>query len=202
MAESVGTNTKSSLSDHGVHMLTGQINTASVNDAIRFILENNLDSDSDLEYMTLIINSEGGYTADGFALIDVMMGSRIPVHTVGIGLIASMGLLLFMTGEKGHRTITPNTMILSHQFSSISFGKEHELVAAQNGFDLLSENIIRHYMRTTGQSKKVVKKKLLPPHDLWLSSDEALELGICDIVKDITPSHFGEATKIKTRKKD
>lgn len=202
MTESSSSKNKSSLSDHGVHMLTGQINTASVNDAIRFILENNLDPDCDLEYMTLIINSEGGYTADGFALIDVMLGSRIPVHTVGIGLIASMGLLLFMTGEKGHRTITPNTLILSHQFSGGSFGKEHELVASQTCFDLLSENIVRHYMRTTGQTKKVVKKKLLPPNDLWLSSDEALELGVCDIVKDITPSHFAETTKIKTRKKN
>jgi ATP-dependent Clp protease protease subunit len=191
--------TRTSLSDHGVFMLTGEVNTSNVNDAIKFILKNNLNPECDLEYMTMIINSEGGYTSDGFALIDVMLGSHIPIYTVGIGLIASMGLLLFLTGEKGHRTLTPNTMILSHQFSGFSIGKEHELVAAQVGHDLLAENILRHYQRTTGLDKKTILENLLPPQDLWLSPNEAKKLGVCDAVKDLKPRHFVEVEKTKTK---
>ena len=71
-----------------------------------------------------------------FALIDIMKGSRIPIHTVGLGVIASCGLLLFITGEKGKRTLTPNTSILSHQYSWGSYGKEHELFAQVKEFEL------------------------------------------------------------------
>ena len=66
---------------------------------------------------------------DGFALIDIIHGSRLPIWTVGIGMLASMGLMIFMAGEKGHRVLTPNTLILSHQWSGVDSGKEHELVS-------------------------------------------------------------------------
>jgi ATP-dependent protease ClpP protease subunit len=34
-----------------------------------------------------------------FALIDVIRGSAIPVHTIGLGVIASAGLLTFISGK-------------------------------------------------------------------------------------------------------
>jgi ATP-dependent Clp protease protease subunit len=173
------------LEEYGIYMLMGEIGGANVHEAIRYIIEANINPECNWDFITLIINSDGGYVSDGFALIDIMLGSSIPIRTVGIGMIASMGLLIFLTGEKGTRTMTPNSMILSHQYAGGFYGKEHELVAAQVEQDNLSEIMMRHYKKTTGLSQAKIREVLLPPHDVWLKAVEAKKYGICDIVKDV-----------------
>lgn len=176
-----------SLDDHGVFLFSGDVDDITCDDAIKFILEANLDKDCKWDHMTMLINSPGGYCSDGFALIDVMFGSSIPIHTIGLGMIASMGLQIFLSGKKGTRTLTPNCMILSHQYTGGTFGKEHELIASQKEFGILSEIVMRHYKRTTGLSVEEIKQYLLPPEDMWLTAKEAKKYGICDIVKDLKP---------------
>ena len=100
-------------------------------------------------------------------------------------MIASAGLLIFISGTKGKRLLTPNTSILSHQFSWGSFGKEHELFAAVKEFDLTTKRMIKHYKKCTGLTDKDIRKYLLPPQDVWLSAPEARKLGICDNVKEM-----------------
>lgn len=178
------------LEDSGVYFFNGDVDSSSVGDAIRFVLESNLNPNCHWEHITFLINSPGGYVTDGFALIDIMQGSRIPIRTIGVGLIASMGLQLFLAGEKGTRTLTPNTMILSHQYAGMNFGKEHELIAARDENEQMSEIVMRHYRRTTGMTEKNVRKYLLPPSDVWIVALQAKELGICDIVKDIKPKQI------------
>ncbi len=172
------------LKDKGVFILTGVIDEESTADAIEFILEANLNKSH--KELHLIVNSGGGDVAAGFALIDVMAGSKIPVRTTGLGLIASMGLSIFIAGAKGRRVLTPNTMIMSHQYAAVTFGKEHELLAGRREFDLLTHAVIKHYRRHSAlKTDKEVRKLLLPPHDVWLSAREAKKLGLCDIIKDI-----------------
>ena len=175
---------------NGVHYLSGEIKESNVKPAIEFILNASLDPKCKHEHLTLVITSEGGYTSDGFALVDIMMGSRIPVRTVGLGEICSMGLLIFLSGEQGTRMLTPNCVILSHQWSGGSHGKEHELVAAQKFNDITTELVMRHYIRTTGLDKRSIREKLLPPHDVWFTAQEAKKLGICDQVKDLRPAQL------------
>ena len=68
---------------------------------ITWIIENNLMSDQRRrKELTLIINSPGGEVHSAFALIDTMKGSAIPIRTIGIGMIASCGILTFMAGKK------------------------------------------------------------------------------------------------------
>ena len=120
-----------------------------------------------------------------FALIDVMRGSGIPIHTVGLGVIASCGLLLFITGQKGNRILTPNTSILSHQYSWGNWGKEHELFAQVKEFELSSQRLINHYKKCTGLKEKEIREFLLPPEDVWLSGNEAKKLGLCDSIRQL-----------------
>jgi len=88
-------------------------------------------------------------------------------------------------GEKGHRTLTPNTSILSHQFSWGSWGKEHELFAQVKEFELSTKRMIEHYKKCTGLKEKQIREFLLPPEDRWLSAKEAKKLGLCDSVKSV-----------------
>jgi len=133
-----------------------------------------------------MICSEGGSMESAFALIDVMKSSDIPIKTVGLGQIASCGLLIFLTGAPGRRVLTPNTSILSHQYSWGSEGKHHELWAVTKEFGLAQERMLRHYQETTGLDTEIIREKLLPPHDVWLNATEALALNICDYVSDLT----------------
>ena len=173
---------RNELDDYGIFLWSGEVEDEKCEDAIRFFLESNLTGE--LEHMTLIINSPGGYVNSGFSVIDVMQGSKIPIHTVGLGLIASMGLNLFITGAKGHRLLTPNTLVMSHQWSGERWGKEHELVASQKRDTIISEMIMRHYKKHTGLSEKNIRKYLLPESDVYLTAAEAKKLGICDIVRE------------------
>jgi len=100
-----------------------------------------------------------------------------------MGMIASCGLLMFISGTKGIRILTPNTSILSHQYSWGSYGKEHELFAVVKEYDLTTERMVNHYKKCTSLTEKEIRKFLLPPHDVWLSAKEAKKLGICDSIQ-------------------
>ena len=171
-------------SKHSFYLLMEEITLASVKSVVEWIFEANF-AEEKPEMLNLIITSPGGDLNAGFALIDVMRGSSIPVRTVGLGQIASAGLMIFIAGEKGQRILTPNTSILSHQYSWGAFGKEHELFAQIKEFDLTTKRMIAHYKKCTGLSDKDIREVLLPPQDIWLSAIEAKKLGICDDVKDL-----------------
>lgn len=171
-------------SKHSFFLMMEEISLSTVKSAVEWILEANF-AEERPEMLNLIINSPGGDLNAAFALIDVMRGSAIPVRTIGLGQIASAGLLIFISGEKGERILTPNTSILSHQYTWGAFGKEHELFATVKEFDLTTKKMIEHYKKTTGLVEKKIREVLLPPQDVWLSPAEAKKLGLCDDVKDL-----------------
>jgi ATP-dependent Clp protease protease subunit len=176
-------NYKLNIYDHGIFILSDEITHVNTTDAIEFILECNLLAKKDrFQNITLIINSPGGDLTAAFALIDIMQGSRIPVHTLGLGQISSAGLLIFMAGKKGFRTLTPNTSILSHQYAWGSYGKEHELVAVIKEFTLTGKRMLNHYMKCTGIPEKKVKEILMPSSDVYLDATEAVKYNIADKV--------------------
>jgi len=135
--------------------------------------------------LTLIINSQGGNLCDAFAIIDIMNASKIMIKTVGLGQIQSSGLMIFLAGAPGHRTITSNTSIMSHQYSWESVGKHHELMAAAKEYELSIGRMMNLYRKTTLLDDAKIKKYLLSTSDVYLSSEDALKYGICDVVANI-----------------
>ena len=168
----------------GIFLFVGGVDSDSCREAIEFVLKQNTEKRKKKK-LQFMICSPGGEMPPCFALIDIMKGSKIPIHTIGLGLIASCGLLLFISGEKGKRILTPNTSILSHQFSWGSHGKEHELFAQVKEFELSTQRMLEHYKKCTGLTEKQIREFLLPPEDVWLSAKEAKKLGICDAVKSV-----------------
>ena len=172
------------IESNGIYVLMDQINHATCREAIKWVMNHNL-SDNPLPQLTIIINSPGGDVHAAFALIDTMKASNIPIKTVGLGLIASCGFLIFIAGKKGKRILTPNTAILSHQYSWGSKGKEHELYARVKEFELSTQRMIDHYKKCLGMTEAKIKEILLPPQDVWLSATEAKKLKICDKIEEL-----------------
>ena len=167
----------------GHHVFMSDVTQESMQPLIDWIISENFNQKEKKRELTLGICSPGGDLNACFALVDVMKGSKIPIRTIGMGMIASCGLLMFISGEKGRRILTPNTSILSHQYSWGTYGKEHELFAQVKEYDLTTERIINHYKKCTGLTEKDIRKYLLPPHDVWLSAKEAKKLGLCDKIQ-------------------
>ena len=176
-------NSESELYMRGHHVFMSEVTQETMKPLIDWIIAENFNQEKKKKELTLGICSPGGDLNACFALVDVMKGSKIPIRTIGMGMIASCGLLMFISGEKGRRILTPNTSILSHQYSWGSYGKEHELFAQVKEYDLTTERIVNHYKKCTGLNEKDIRKYLLPPHDVWLSAKEAKKLGLCDAIK-------------------
>ena len=180
-----GAEDKDELLDKGIKIFMGDVNMKTMEPIIEWILAANLSWKKNQKELTLAICSPGGDLNACFALIDVMQGSRIPIRTVGMGMIASCGLLMFISGTKGKRILTPNTSILSHQYSWGSYGKEHELFATVREYELTTERMVNHYKKCTGLKDGKIREKLLPPSDVWLDAKEARKLGICDHIQEM-----------------
>ena len=95
----------------GVHLLIGRIEEDTVRDAIAWIMA----APMERERLRLVIHSEGGEMTCAFALVDAMWSSPLPVDTLGLGYVASSGLIVFMAGDR--RVLTSNTAVCSHQWS-------------------------------------------------------------------------------------
>ena len=187
MASEVETTTShgQELADAGLMVLMGAIENDSIKPVIEWILHENYVSKKKRSELLLMICSEGGDIAAAFALIDVMRSSKLPIKTVGLGQIASAGLLIFLAGEAGRRVLTPNTSILSHQFSWGSDGKAHELFATIKEFELTHKRMVEHYKICTGLNEDQIRTVLLPPHDVYLTAEEALALNVCDVISQV-----------------
>jgi ATP-dependent Clp protease protease subunit len=185
------------LQDSGIYVFMDDVTNETIKPIVEWILYENYITKNRKKELLLMICSDGGELASAFALIDTMKSSNIPIKTVGLGLIASCGLLIFISGEKGRRVLTPNTSILSHQFSAGSEGKSHELFATIREFELTNKRILDHYKLCTGLSEDIIREKLLPAQDVWLDHDDALNLNLCDSISGInSPS----STRKKTTK--
>lgn len=184
--ESESTSHSSELQDAGIYVFMDEVTSETVKPIIEWILYENYIAKVKKSELLLMICSCGGNLQDAFALIDVMNSSAIPIKTVGLGQIASSGLLIFMAGTKGRRVVTPNTSILSHQFSWQNEGKVHELFATIREYELTQLRMIDHYKRCTECDDSTLREYLLPAQDKWLSAEEALKLRICDRISSET----------------
>ncbi len=172
---------KKTIQDYGIIFISGSINGAAAERICQDIIRINLERPTD--HIQMIINSGGGDISAGFAIIDMMEWSSLPVYTTGLGLVASMALGIFMSGHKGHRILTPRTSLLSHRFFSISAGNHSELIARRKEEDFLHERLIEHYIAHSNiQTKEEVEAILLRDVDTWLTPEEAIGYGIADNV--------------------
>ena len=189
MADNDKQRKESGLDDYGIIYISGSIDGGTAESVCKQIIEYNIKGE--VAQIQMIINSPGGSCPAGFSIIDIMEWSRVPIYTTGIGMIASMGLLLFMTGEKGRRVITPRTSILSHRFSSINAGNHSQLIASRKEEDLEHQRILDHYLAYSNVSNKAqLEEYLLRDVDTWLSPKEAIQYGIADRVEELKRRHL------------
>ena len=169
------------LEDRGMVFLSGKVNQEAVSELAQKIIQINLEQKCD--FIQMMISSPGGEVDAGFALIDLMQWSRLPVYTTGFGLVASMGLSILMAGSPGHRVLTPRATLMSHRFWGASVENYSGLVAKRKIEDLTHQRIMAHYVACSKlKDVKEVEAKLLRDVDTWLTPEEAVEFGLVDSI--------------------
>jgi ATP-dependent Clp protease protease subunit len=166
------------LLENSVHFLTGEITEENVNECIKWLVYENLEAKE--KVLTLYVNSSGGDLYQAFALIDIMRNSKHVVRTVGIGSVMSAAFLIFTSGDQGERHIAANTGIMCHQFSGGTDAKFHDLKAEMKENEMLNKKMVEILKNATGLAPSRIKTKLLPASDVYLTAQEAIELGIAD----------------------
>jgi ATP-dependent Clp protease protease subunit len=168
------------LLENSVFFLTGEIEEENVNKCIKWITYENLITKAD-KILTLYINSSGGDLYQAFGLIDVMNTSSYPIRTIGIGSVMSAAFLIMASGSKGERYIAENTGIMCHQFAGGGGdAKFHDLKAEMRENDLLNQKMVDILVASTGKVPTYIKKRLLPPTDVYMTAAEMVEHGAAD----------------------
>lgn len=169
------------LASMGAHMFFGPVDSDTSYDACQFILKSNMFY-KEKKPLTMFFNTGGGEASDGFAVIDLMETSRLPIATVGIGTICSMGVLLISAGNHGLRTLTKNAEVMAHQFSGYFDGKQHELIAQQTAYKMLERRFIRHFLNHSTMTEAQIRDVLFAPSDRYLTPLECKKFGLVDRV--------------------
>lgn len=137
-----------------------------------------------MKELWLQINSGGGSLGESFAIVNMMEWAGlngITVNTLGIGMVASGGLLVFMAGKR--RVLAKKTYVMTHQLSTESAGSYSELKSNEKYHDSMNADMVDHFKKYSYiKNKEEITAMFLPPQSTWLTLDECLNLGICDYV--------------------
>jgi ATP-dependent Clp protease protease subunit len=169
------------LLENSVHFLTGDIEEDNIEQCIKWIAYEDLNPKQD-KILTLYVNSVGGDLYQAFALIDVMRASPHKIRTIGIGSVMSAAFLIVAAGSRGQRYVAHNTSCMCHQFSSGTDGKYHDLKAEMKETESLNTKMVEILVAATKQPATYVKKRLLPPTDVYMTAQEMVEHGAADYI--------------------
>jgi ATP-dependent Clp protease protease subunit len=166
--------------DAGIHFLIGEIDEDNVNETVKWLANENIDPKPD-RILTLYINSQGGDLYEAFGLIDMMRNSQLPIRTIGYGSVMSSAFLILSAGAAGERYITKNCGIMCHQMScSEEMGKYHDIKATRKETDRLNKAMYDILKETTGLDGRIIKTRLMPAHDVYMTAEEMIEFGAAD----------------------
>jgi len=152
------------------------------------VLENPEDEESDLieiyEPFTFNISTYGGSAVEMFAIYDTMRMVRrdCEIHTFGLGKVMSAGVLLLASGTKGKRKIGKNCRVMLHSVVAGSHGAIHNLENEMEEIRVMQEQHIDCLVEETDMTKRYLKKLLNRKMNVYLTAEEAVELGIADEV--------------------
>lgn len=128
----------------------------------------------------MFINSYGGEITAGMAIIDTMNYVKCDISTIAVGLAASMGTVLLVSGTKGKRFALPNSKIHIHQPIGGVQGQASDIAIEAEEIIKTREALYKILANKTGKTPKQIEKDA--DRDKYFTAKEAKEYGIIDKV--------------------
>jgi ATP-dependent Clp protease protease subunit len=154
-----------------------------VNDASSYLIVSQLlflNSESPNEPILLYINSPGGSVTAGLAIKATMDYINAPVHTIGMGMQASMGAFLLASGEKGERAVLPDSTIMIHQVLGGYNGQTSDAKRHYEYQQSLNDKLIKYLSEYTDGKYSFEEMEKECDRDNFLTPEEAIEMGLID----------------------
>ena len=161
--------------------LNGEINADMANFFVSQLLY--LEETPD-EPVNIYINSPGGEVNAGLMIYDAIQGSKLEINMICTGLAASMAAVILAGGQHGSRYILRHSKVMIHE-PLISGGVGGSATSIHN----ISESILKTREICNGILAEHTGKTLeeinqATSYDHYMTSDEAIEFGICDAITD------------------
>ena len=132
----------------------------------------------------LWISTYGGSAMDMFAIYDVMrmMREECDIVTFGLGKVMSAGVLLLAAGTKGKRKIGANCRVMIHSVIGGSQGPIHSLENEMDEIRWIQQQHVKCLVEESNMTEKYLKKLMERKVNVYLTAEEAVELGLADEV--------------------
>lgn len=132
--------------------------------------------------ITFYLSTYGGNADDMFAMYDMMriVREHTEIHTVGLGKVMSAGVLMLAAGTKGHRYIGKNCRVMIHAVMGGNHGSLHNMINEMEAIEQLQDMYCDALIAETKLTRVKLKKMLERKVNVYLSAEEAVELGIAD----------------------
>ena len=145
---------------------------------------NVVENEKEKKPIEFYLSTYGGAADDMFALYDTMryIQQNSEIHTIGMGKVMSAGVLLLAAGTKGKRKIGKHCRVMLHSAIAGSHGSLPNLVNEMEALQDLQESYIAALADETSMTKEDIKNMLERKVNVYLSAEEAVELGIADII--------------------
>jgi ATP-dependent Clp endopeptidase proteolytic subunit ClpP len=146
------------------------------------------DPDSEVEIVNqpieLLLNTPGGSADDMFALYDIMrvVKNKCDIETFGIGKVMSAGVLLLAAGTKGKRKIGKNCRVMIHSVIGGNVGPLHNLENEMNEIRYIQTAYLKALADETNMTYHQLRRMINRKVNVYLSAEEAVKLGIADII--------------------
>nr|YP_009694179.1 Clp protease proteolytic subunit [Christensenia aesculifolia]QEI60354.1 Clp protease proteolytic subunit [Christensenia aesculifolia] len=140
-----------------------------------------LNGEDETQDMFLYINSPGGAVLPGISVYDAMQFVVPDVHTICMGLAASMGSFILTGGEITKRIALPhawNRVMIHQPASSYYDGQAGECIMEAEEVLKLRDCITKVYVQRTGKPLWVISEDM--ERDVFMSAEEAKSYGIVD----------------------
>ena len=135
-------------------------------------------NESEEKPIIVYINSHGGYVDMLTNLLDTFDSVPNKIITVACGTAMSCGAILLSAGDV--RYATPNTRMMIHKVSGMSFGNADDLKNSAAEIDRLNDKIMEILAKNCGKTMKQLNSLLKDKRDVYMSSDEAVKFGLVD----------------------
>ena len=144
-------------------------------------LEKSEDNKRPIEFY---LSTYGGNADYMFALYDVMRQVKLDteIHTIGLGKVMSAGVLLLAAGTKGKRKIGKYCRVMIHSVIGGSHGSLPNLANEMEAIQQIQKDYIDALVSETTMTSEKMKDLLERKVNVYLSAEEAVELGIADII--------------------
>lgn len=134
-----------------------------------------LESEDAQKDITIYVNSPGGSVSAGLAIIDTMNFIKPNVSTLCVGMAASMGAMILMSGEKGKRFILPHSEVMIHQPLGGTEGQASDIaIHAQHILDT-KDILYKMIQNCTGETMEQIIKDC--DRDNFIKAPDALKYG-------------------------